>query len=133
MANNQCHITQWKHNRLFISSIDREFHDWIVTAVFYTALHAVDALLSHDKITITNHDARNLALLQANRYEFINEKYLPLYGLARSVRYFANPAKWVPASAIKKDVVERYLYPIENSVQRLMGQDLNLGPVSVKC
>ena len=132
MADKLSHIAQWKHNRLFIASIDGHFHDWIVTAVFYTALHSIDTLLSHDKISVTDHDARKRALLQTNRYEFINKKFLPLYGLSRSIRYLANPSKWVSADAIQKEVIERYLYPIENSVQKLIDQKLELGPVILK-
>ncbi|HSV14458.1 MAG TPA: hypothetical protein VLI90_09370 [Tepidisphaeraceae bacterium] len=132
MADKQSHINQWKHNRKFISSIDPEFHDWIITAVFYTAVHAVDTLLAHDKVTVTDHEARNRALKLTNRYEQINLKYEALYGLARTIRYFANPTKWVAPERIYKDVVVRYLYPIEASVQKHMGQDLGLGDVKLK-
>jgi hypothetical protein len=115
-----------------MESIDPQFHDWIVTAVFYTSLHAIDTLLAHDKVVVTSHEGRNRALNLTNRYDFINQKYQPLYGLARTMRYFANPAKWVPANLVKSQVVERYLYPIENSVQKLIGLDLRLPPVQLK-
>jgi hypothetical protein len=132
MADKPSHINQWKHNRRFMESIDPQFHDWIVTAAFYTALHAIDSLLAHDRVVVTNHEGRNRALHLTNRYEFINQKYHPLYGLARTMRYFANPLKWVPAATIKSQVIERYLYPIEKSVQKLMGEDLALLPVRLK-
>jgi len=132
MADKPSHINQWKHNRLFLESIEPQFHDWIVTAAFYTALQAIDALLAHDNVVVTNHEGRNRALHLTNRYEFINQKYMPLYGLARTVRYFADPGKWVPASKVQKEVIERYLYPIEKSVQKLIGQDLALPPIKLR-
>jgi len=45
------HITQWKHNRAFLATIPPDYPDWVVTVAFYVALHAVDALLAHDKVT----------------------------------------------------------------------------------
>ena len=132
MANKSSHISQWKHNREFLKTVSPPYHDWVVTAAFYTALHAIDTLLAHDKVNVTNHEGRNLALSHTNRYEHINQIYQPLYGLARTVRYFANPAKWVPADQIQKNVIVRYLYPIEKSVQKLIGEDLHLGDVEIK-
>jgi len=132
MADKPSHINQWKHNRLFLASIEPQFHDWIVTAAFYTALHAIDALLAHDNVVVTNHEGRNRALHLTNRYEFINQKYMPLYGLARTMRYFADPKKWVPTADVQKQVIERYLYPIEKSVQKLLGQDLALAQIVLK-
>ncbi len=132
MADKQSHIRQWRHNRAFVPTIDPQFHDWVITAIFYTALHAVDALLAHDKVTVTNHEGRNRALMLTNRYEQLHRKYEPLYGLARTIRYFADPVKWVPADQIEKQVIHRYLYPIEKSVQKLMGEDLGLSDVVVR-
>lgn len=64
----QSHIVQWKHNRGFLLTISANYPDWVVTASFYVALHAVDALLSFDKINPTNHAIRNAVLLKTNRY-----------------------------------------------------------------
>lgn len=104
----------------------------MITSIFYTAVHAVDTLLAHDKITVTSHDGRNQALMRTNRYEFINQKYQPLYSQSRSIRYLASPGTWVPADQIQKHVFRRYLYPIENSVQKLIGQDLELKDLQLK-
>lgn len=80
------HLRQWKHNRDFIPSIEHAFHDWIITATFYTALHAVDALLVHDKVPVHDHRSRNDALVTVNRYDRIWRSYQPLYNLShRSV------------------------------------------------
>jgi len=120
-TDSNAHLNQWKHNRDFLASISAEYPDWIVTVAFYTALYAVDALLSADKIrSITSHNARNYVLMHTNRYKAINKAYHPLYGLSRTVRYLAKPAKWVPSDKIKADVFDRYLHRIEQSVWKLL-------------
>lgn len=69
MTNADRHIKQWLHNRRYISTIPAEFHDWIITAAFYTALHAVDTLLAHENVAnVVNHDTRNDVLARTHRY-----------------------------------------------------------------
>jgi hypothetical protein len=120
------HISQWKHNRAFLCTIFPDYPDWIVTACFYVAVHAIDTLLAHDKIFPTSHDFRNSVLTKTNRYAAIYKAYGPLYSLSRTVRYFADPKSWIHIADIQPKVIERYLYPIEKSVQKLIGQDLSL-------
>ena len=132
MADQLSHIRQWKHNRRFVASISAEFPDWIITGVFYVALHAVDSLLAFDKVSgVNSHESRNAVLFQTNRYAQIKRHYMPLFSLARTVRYMGNPQAWVPATRIEKDVIQRYLYPLEKSVQKLMNQDLGLSTIGV--
>jgi hypothetical protein len=132
MADRQSHIRQWNHNRRFVSTVSAEFPDWIITGVFYVALHAVDALLAHDKVSgVTSHEGRNRVLFETNRYSQIRKHYMPLYDLARTVRYLADPRAWVPPDQIEKNVVNRYLYPLERSVQKLIGEQIELAPLSL--
>jgi hypothetical protein len=130
MASSQSHIDQWKHNRAFLATIAPAYPDWLVTVAFYVALHAVDALLAHDKVSgVTSHDGRNRTLMNTNRYAQIWKHYQTLYDLSRTVRYLAAPAKWIPADQVDAQVLRRNLYPIERSVEKLMGQTLPGGPV----
>ena len=99
--------------------IPPEYPDWIVTVAFYAALQAVDALLAKDNVTVYSHEARNTTLKQTNRYEYIWKHYYPLYDLSRKVRYLAAPAQWVKHQDIDKNVLRKYLYPIEKSVKAL--------------
>jgi len=104
-----------------------------VTVTFYTALHAIDALLKHDKVPgVVSHDVRNRTLMLTNRYSHIWKHYQPLYDLSRTVRYLANPEKWVPWGQVETHVVKRYLWPIEDSVQKLMGANQQLPPITMK-
>lgn len=132
MGTSQSHIQQWKHNREFLVTIPPKYPDWIVTTAFYVALHAVDALLYHDKVRgITKHEYRNAVLIDTNKYLGIKNAYFPLYDLSRTVRYLADPARWVPTDQIHKNVISRYLYPIEASVQNLMGAKLGLPKIEL--
>ncbi|MFP4052952.1 MAG: hypothetical protein ACLFV7_03710 [Phycisphaerae bacterium] len=127
------HIRQWRHNRRFIRTIEPEFPDWAVTATFYAALHAVDAVFKSDNLQgITSHQARNQTLIHTSRYANIWQNYQPLYGLSRTVRYLARPSRWIKWAKIETDLLPRYLYPLEKTVQKLIGVDLSLKPISLK-
>lgn len=126
MATSDDHITQWKHNRAFLSTILPDYPDWIVTACFYVAVHAIDTLLAHDKIYPTSHDYRNAVLSKTNRYSAIYKAYNPLYSLSRTIRYFADPRSWIRIEDIQPQIIERYLLPIEKSVQKLINKNLAL-------
>mgnify|MGYP001025035447 CR=1 FL=1 len=133
MTDPQRHIRQWLHNRGFIATIEPRFHDWIVTATFYAALHAVDTLLAHDQNSrVVDHASRNDVLARTNRYQQIHRHYKPLYMLAQSVRYLAAPEKWIPFEKVESHVLHRYLYPIEASVQKLINQQLDLPPIKLR-
>jgi hypothetical protein len=94
------------------------------------SLHSIDALLAYDKVRgITDHRSRKGVLARTNRYERINKMYLPLYDLSRTIRYLADPKQWVPFDQIENNILGRYLYPIEKSVQKLIQEELSLKPI----
>jgi hypothetical protein len=133
MAMSQDHINQWKHNRAFIATIDPGFPDWAVTAAFYTAVHAVDALLKKDEVSgIVSHEARNRTLMNTNKYARIWRLYRPLYALSQVVRYDAAPRMWIPWQMIDAQVLRCHLYPLEASVRKLMGGSDDLPPIALK-
>lgn len=131
MGRIQSHIQQWTHNRAFLGTISGRYPDWRVTVSFYIALQAVDALLAHDQMgsRVTSHESRNMVLAQTNRYRQVAIHYFPLHDMSRTVRYLADPGKWIPTEEIEPKVLHRYLYPIEASVQRLIGIDLQFGKI----
>ncbi len=132
MASLGNHIRQWKHNRTFLTMIPLDYRDWIITIAFYSALHAIDALLAFDKVRgITSHQARNDVLMRTNRYQRIYKAYHPLYSLSRTIRYLADPQAWISAEDTQPRVIDAYLVPIEQSVERLIGQDLQLGKLRI--
>ena len=130
MASHSTHLNQWKHNRSFLPLIPSDYPDWLVTVVFYTALHVIDAVLAADKVTrIHSHETRNDVLQRTNRYSKIYKLYHPLYQLARTVRYLANPAEWIKYTDVDDKVIQAYLYPIEKSAETLLKADLELSPI----
>ena len=115
MAERSKHIDQWKHNRRFLQSVPNDFPDWAITAGFYVAVHAIETVFAQDKVIVQSHDDRNRVLRNTNRYQALYLHYYPLYMMARTIRYFADPTTWIPADQVHKQVISRYLYPIEKS------------------
>ncbi len=131
-GSSSAHRRQWKHNRGFLGSIPADYPDWIVTVAFYTALHAVDTLLAADKVSsVISHGTRNAVLMNTNRYKSIYSAYHPLYGLSRTVRYLADPAKWVSVEDIERHVLKGHLYRIERSVLKLLDDGTTLDAIAI--
>lgn len=128
MATLEQHVIQWKHNRNFAQQIDPRFRDWQVTAIFYSALHAVDAALCKLNIRVSNHEERNSAVLHNASLAGLRDKYKNLYRICRVTRYDAEPDLWLPKEFLTiDDLVRNLLTPIENEVQRIIGaQHLSL-------
>ena len=127
------HIKQWQHNRCLLSTLPPECPDWIVTISFYAALHAIDAMLHTQGVfNFNSHSTRHEVLINITQYEFIAKKQLPFYNLSRTVRYTADPTKWVPLALVEKEVFGRYLYPIENSVFKFMGKPYEFERITLR-
>lgn len=115
------HQDKWLHNRDFVGSIDERFTDWLVAAMFYTALHAVETVFAFDKINPhTSHTARNQTLKTVNRYRRIWMSYRPLLEAGRSARYDCEASAWI-SPQVAKTILARHLYAIEKSVSKLIG------------
>ena len=122
MDKSESHLTQWQHNRNFITRIPPEYPDWIATVAFYAALQIIDALLAKQRISgVINHDTRNEVLRKTHNYSQIWKHYQPLFNLPRTVRYLADPTAWIPVTNLESQVFPR-LYEIEKSVLGLMGR-----------
>jgi hypothetical protein len=120
------HIKQWEHNRSLISQIPRSHPDWIVTVIFYTAVHAIDAALTWEGAPFWNHDTRFAALGNINRFKRVRELYHVVYDLCRKVRYTAKPNEWIPPGKIDALVLRAYLLPIEQSIENLTGLKMQM-------
>jgi len=117
------HLKQWAHNREFLQSIPLKFRDWIVAVSLYTALHAIEALLTADGAKRRcRHQDRFEILQGAQRYESIYKSYKVLYDIAHTTRYSADPDRWISEANIQKQIVSELLYPIEKSVRKLLAE-----------
>lgn len=127
MSTKQQHIDQWMHNRQLLPLLPATHHDWIATVAFYTALHAVDAAIAfHGVEDITDHGARKHILIKTNTLKQVCRHFLPLYDISRTVRYMADPTSWIRPDRIDAEILAGHLYPIEQSVCKLIGQQLDL-------
>lgn len=117
------HRARWMHNREFISFLPDKFCDWMLTGAFYAAVHAIEALIAFDGQTNhTSHETRNAVLKSVRRYQQIWRHYRELYNASQTTRYHSAPNEWIPADQIKTVWIPNYLYPIEKSVQKLIGE-----------
>ena len=62
MPSRLTHRQQAQHNEEFIASFDLDatpYLDWVVTAIFYAALHFVDSYLATKDIHLSSHRGRD--------------------------------------------------------------------------
>lgn len=124
------HIKQWKHNRAFAKTIDGSFPDWQINAIFYTALHCIDAALAQLKVSVSDHGERNEQVKTNGSFAQVRTQYLNLYRIARVTRYDAEPDNWIPQQYLNvADLVEDLLRPIENWLEPIIGR---VGPLKLK-
>ena len=81
-----------------ISSLPARFPDWEITALFYSALHYVDAFLSTQGIHPRSHENRIRSIRQ---YADSWEDYRDLYNLSLDARYNMVSFTSVNADALK--------------------------------
>lgn len=125
------HIAQWQHNRSLIGKIPATHPDWIVTVVFYTTVHAVDAALAAQGISVWNHETRFTAIAGVHKMQKIGLLYQPLYDLSRKVRYIADPNAWIKPERIESQVIRGRLFPLEQSVEKLIGAKIDLPKIDL--
>lgn len=129
----QQHLDQWRHNRRFARTIDPEFRDWQINAIFYTALHAIDAALASLGVTVADHQERNGHVRDNASFAQVRTEYLDLYRISRVTRYDADPTQWLPEQYLTvADLVEDLLKPIENGLEPLLGKSVKFEPLPIK-
>lgn len=84
------HSSQAEKNQRFFSQFDlnsTEFLDWMVTGVFYTALHLVDAYFATEGRHLTTHRSRQDAIAKHPVIQGVFEDYRELETTSRDARY----------------------------------------------
>lgn len=132
MASVDKHLAQWRHNRKFAKSIGREFRDWQVNAIFYTAIHVVDAALAKLGVAVSDHVGRNDQVRTNLAFAAVRHKYLNLYRISIVTRYDAHPADWIPQQYLSvNDLAEDLLKPIENGLGAIIGKNVKYDPLDL--
>lgn len=85
------HLEQAQHNERFFSGIDTDtYSDWAVIALFYSALHYVDAYLAKEGIVDPGgHDSRDEFVRRYPTTRAIWPQYRRLKSFSMSARYYA--------------------------------------------
>jgi len=98
------HKAKAEHNEYFVSTLGNPFFDWQVTALFYSALHYIQAYFVAKGINPppSTHTMRNNHVSNDPTLRTIYVDYRELQNESRSSRYGVTP-------------------PSQNDVQRLMG------------
>ena len=87
----QDHILKAQANEAFALSLDDKRTsniDWIITALFYSAIHYVEAYLANLNIHPTTHRARDSAIERDLRLKDIFEDYGELKNYSINARYY---------------------------------------------
>lgn len=128
------HRARWIKNRAFCASLGPEHADWMVTAIFYSSVHAIGALLAADGVrSPDNHKNRFGILRENNRYRQIYRKYKFIYDASIDSRYGCNESCWIPADVVEQDILRGSFFPLEKSVSKLLGPEApDLDPLELK-
>lgn len=88
------HLGKAQHNQRFYENLGidtTDFLDWLVTGLFYCALHYIDAYLAVKPIHPHNHKERNDCLNRIQELRGIREHYRALRDDCRDARYGFHP------------------------------------------
>lgn len=84
------HLRQASKNEGFFESFHLDstpYLDWVVTGVFYSALHYVDAYLASKSIDPRSHEERHAYVSREANLRFVEAEYLKLENQSRLARY----------------------------------------------
>lgn len=94
MPSNLTHRQQAQHNEEFIASFDLDstpYLDWVVTAIFYAALHFIDSYLATKGIHLSSHRGRDSLIWAVRDLRPIYSAYRRLKHRSEQARYDAVP------------------------------------------
>ena len=117
MPDIETHQKQAAHNeRLAMQLAETEYSDWAVTAVFYAALHHVDAYLHTKEVYCRLHPRRDAEIARNPNTRPIYKDYGHLKMMSEDARY--NGAA-MPSHKVKEVAIPK-LEKIKNHLRRLV-------------
>jgi len=90
MARQEEHLQKATQNEIFAASLDlanRCHLEWAITAVFYAALHHVNAYFAHYGVTCQSHEQTRQEISRDPRIKGVFGDYRELETLAHAARY----------------------------------------------
>ncbi len=112
------HIKQAKRNEEFYQSVKNEYPDWGIIALFYSALHYVDAFLKYKNIDAEDHRERRSRILKTSELKPMYSRYNVLYKYSIDARY--NMV--IPNITNVEDVYIMFFLPLKNFIEDLLQQ-----------
>lgn len=99
------HYYQYMKNKELVSEKifsldDTKYLDWVITILFYAALHLVEMELTKNNVHSEDHVKRNNAVATVSRFKSIRSAYDVLYRESRKARY--------GCCSFNRDKVEQY-------------------------
>ena len=103
------HCAKAENNEFLADQLDNPFWDWAVTAVFYTAVHYVEAYFASRVPArhLPNHTIRDNYIHHDRTLNVIHDDYRQLYDESRSARYDAGMTFTQADVGIAKGCLER--------------------------
>ncbi len=118
MSSQSQHENQAQRNERFFQSLDKTVsvnREWIVTAVFYAALHWMEAYYDNQHgLHFKSHDARN-QMVRWSRLP-ISREYLYLYDASRHARYLMH--RFTQQEV--EDLINLSYKPVKDFVQNVL-------------
>lgn len=91
MPKKEQHLAIARHNEAFVASFDvatTSYRDWIVTGLFYAALHYVEAYFATQNYHSSDHRTRDTAIARFSETKKIYSDYSELKNHSINARYF---------------------------------------------
>ena len=114
------HRQQAEHNRAFVQSFDLDtslYLDWVVTAIFYTALHLVEWFLRTKELTgRRDHQLRDAYIARMSELRPVYADYTELKFQSKAARY--ECATFTPE--ILRDDLRPRLTRVESHIKQLL-------------
>ena len=101
------HLSKAKHDEEFVASLDlatTPYLDWAITALFYAALHYVEAYFATMKRHSPDHRTRDSAVQRDSRIRGIYSDYSELKNYSINARYYMTPFS---ESDVRKNLLVR--------------------------
>ena len=102
MPRKEDHLAKARHDEAFASSLPLNttpYLDWVITALFYAALHYVEAYFATQKIHSADHRARDSAIRRDTKLRAIYVDYSELKNFSINARYYMT--SFAPADITK--------------------------------
>lgn len=87
------HVAKAKHDEEFVNSLDLSttpYLDWAITALFYAALHYVEAYFASMKRHSPDHRTRDSAIQRDSRIRALYNDYSELKNFSINARYYVT-------------------------------------------